>query len=114
MSNTPTRWRQVLGSALLANTIATGLALGSATDANAQTRSEFFHACVKNRGAGSDFECCLAAYGTPNSDPKTGGYRACTIQDAGAPMRSSVQSGPAPASPPPTGAQQVPGHDSLG
>ncbi len=75
-----------IGSAtrtLLATTLAAGLLCGSVAVAGAdnRTRSQFYADCKANRGPGSAWECCIAAYGNPTTG--NGGAFICTIPDSG-------------------------------
>ena len=67
-ANSPhtTRWRQITASALLGTTVIFGVALGSATVANAdakslQTRMDAFDKCVHDGGTYQS--CCVAVAG---------------------------------------------------
>jgi hypothetical protein len=80
---------QRVGLFLTAATFASGLTLVAAPTVTAQpldprttSSYDFFQNCVKNRGKGSGYECCLAAKGKIITD-NSGNYLACSLHRSG-------------------------------
>jgi hypothetical protein len=88
------RWRQIVGGGLLAATVGTGLALGSAaiTNADTKTQTEAFEDCATRATPDTMIVCCIASGGQVSTWPN-GSYMGCVTRN--------VVSNPPPRSTPP-------------
>ena len=88
-----TRWRQLVGAALLAATAASGLALGTAaiTHADTKTQTEAFKDCATRATPDTMIVCCIASGGQVSTWPD-GSYMGCATRN--------IESNPPPRSNP--------------
>jgi hypothetical protein len=87
------RWRQIVGTGLLASTVATGLALGTAaiTNADTKTQTEAFKDCATRATPDTMIVCCIASGGQVSTWPD-GSYMGCATRN--------IESNPPPRSNP--------------
>lgn len=92
------RWRQLVGGGLLAATLATGLTLGAASIANAdsRTQTEVFRDCKTRATPDTIIVCCIASGGQVSTWPD-GSYMGCATRNVlSNPAPQSHQPGPSP------------------
>jgi hypothetical protein len=93
-----TRWRQIVGAGLLASTVATGLALGTAaiTNADTKTQTEAFKDCATRATPDTMIVCCIASGGQVSTWPD-GSYMGCATRNIESnPPPRSVSTDPTP------------------
>jgi hypothetical protein len=95
---TSPRWRRIVGAGLLATTVGTGLALGTAaiTNADTKTQTEAFEDCATRATPDTMIVCCIASGGHVSTWPD-GSYMGCVTRnvESNPPPRANP-SGPTP------------------
>lgn len=100
-TTTTSRLRRIVGGGLLATTIATGLALGSAAVAAATpTQTEAFQDCLKRATPDTEIVCCIASEGHVSTWPD-GSYMGCVTRNV--PISTPEDRTPTPPKPKPLG-----------